>query len=58
MPLTSIISKHPWAIKERWVMSNMLPMTTGQIGNPVTMLVSVITNNRLLHLVRLLIVSS
>jgi hypothetical protein len=58
MPLTSIISKHPWAIKERWVMSNMLSMTTGQIGNPVTMLVSVITNDRLLHVIRSLTVRS
>ena len=58
MPLTSISSQDPWTIKERWVMSNMLPMTTGQIGNPVTMLVSVITNDRLLHVVRSLTLSS
>jgi hypothetical protein len=58
MLLTPVIGQNPWAVEERWVMSNMLPMTTGQIGNPVTMLVSVITNDRLLHVVRLLIVSS
>jgi hypothetical protein len=39
-------------------MSNMLSMTTGQIGNPVTILVLMIANDRLLHVVRSLTVRS
>jgi hypothetical protein len=58
MLLTSVIGKSPWAVEERRVMSNMLPMTTGQIGNPVAMLILVIPNDRLLHVVRSLTVSS
>ncbi len=58
MLLTSVIGQDPWAVEERRVMSNMLPMTTGQIGNPVAMLILVIPNDRLLHVVRSLTVSS
>lgn len=58
MALTPVIGQDPWTIKERWVMSNMLSMTTGQIGNPVAMLVLMITDDRLLHVVRSLTVRS
>jgi hypothetical protein len=49
MPLTPAVGKNPWAVEERWVMSNMLPVPTGQIGNPIAMFVLVIADDRLLH---------
>jgi len=51
MPFTSTLRENPWAVEKRRVMSNMLSMTTGQIGNPVAVLVLVVTNDRLLHLI-------
>ncbi|CUS39279.1 hypothetical protein COMA1_70124 [Candidatus Nitrospira nitrosa] len=58
MLLTSMSSQDPGAVEKRGVMSNMLSMTTGQIGNPVAMLVLMIANDRLLHVVRSLTVRS
>lgn len=52
MPLTPNRSENPWSVEERWVVSNMLAVTTGQISNPVAMLVLVVTNDGLLHTVR------
>lgn len=58
MLLTSMSGQDPGAVEKRGVMSNMLSMTTGQIGNPVAMLVLMIANDRLLHVVRSLTVRS
>ena len=52
MLLTSMSGKDPWAVEERWVMTNMLSVTTGQISDPVAILILVIINDRLLHVVR------
>ncbi len=46
---SSTIGQHPWTVEERWMMSDMLPMTTAQIGNPVATLVLMVTNDGLPH---------
>jgi hypothetical protein len=58
MLLTAMSGQDPGTVEERWVMSNMLSMTTGQIGNPVTVLVLVVASDGLLHVLRSLTVRS
>lgn len=42
--------EHPRTIRERRLMPDVLSMTTGQIGDPVTILILVISDDRLLHI--------
>jgi hypothetical protein len=49
MPLATVGSESPWTVKEWWLMTNMLPVTTGQVGNPVALFVLMVANDRLLH---------
>lgn len=43
--------EHPRAIREWRLMPHVLSMTTGQIGDPVTIVILVISDDRLLHVV-------
>ena len=54
MLLTPSDGKHPRAIREWRLMPYVLPMTTGQIGNPIAMVILVISDDGLLHVVMLL----
>jgi hypothetical protein len=55
MLLTSSDGKHPRSIDERWLMPYVLSMTTDQIGNPVTIFILVISDDRLLHSTMILV---
>ena len=52
---TSSDSEHPRAIREWRLVPYVLPMPTGQIGNPVTIVILVISDDRLLHAVTMLL---
>lgn len=58
MLLTSSSGQDPWTIEKWGVMSNMLPVATREIGNPVAVLILMIPNDRLLHVIRSLVVRS
>lgn len=47
--------EHPRAIREWRLMPYVLSMTTGQIGDPVTIVILVISDDRLLHVVMTLV---
>jgi hypothetical protein len=47
--------EYPRPIGERRLMPYVLSMTTGQIGNPVALLILMIPNDRLLHIVMMLV---
>jgi len=47
--LASSSCQDPWATCERRLMPHMLSMTASQIGHPITLLILMKTNNRLLH---------
>jgi len=51
---TSSDGKHPRAIREWRLVPYVLPMTTGQIGNPIAIVILVISNDGLLHVGMLL----
>jgi hypothetical protein len=55
MLLTASDGEYPRAIDEGGVMPYVLPMTTGQVGYPVTLFILVISDNWLLHPVMILI---
>ena len=55
MPLTSSDGEYPRAIDEGRLMSDVLPMATGQIGDPVALFILVISDDRLLHVVMILV---
>jgi hypothetical protein len=55
MLLTSDYCQHPGTIRERGLMPHVLPMTAGQIGNPVVLFILMISDDRLLHLVLTLV---
>lgn len=48
-------SEYPRAIDERGLMPYVLSMTTGQVGNPVALLILVIADDRLLHSAMILV---
>ena len=52
---TSSDSEHPRAIREWRLVPYVLPMPTGQIGHPVTLVILVISDDRLLHVVTILV---
>jgi hypothetical protein len=41
--------QHPGTIRERRLMTHMLPMAASQVSHPIAMLILMKTNNRLLH---------
>lgn len=43
--------EYPRAIREGGLMPNVLSMPTGQIGNPIALVILVIADDRLLHIV-------
>jgi hypothetical protein len=49
MPFTSGHGENPWAIREWRLMPYMLSMTTRQLGNPIAIVVLVISDDGLLH---------
>lgn len=49
MPFTSGDGENPWAIRKRRLMPYMLPMTTRQLGNPIAIVILVISDDGLLH---------
>jgi len=55
VPLTPCDGDYPRAIDEGGLMSDVLPMAAGQIGYPVTLFILVISDDRLLHLVMILV---
>lgn len=55
MLLASSDGEYPGAIDEGGLMPDMLPMATGQIGHPVTLFILVISDDRLLHRVMILL---
>jgi len=54
MLLTSSDGEYPRAIDEGGLMSDVLPVATGQIGYPVALFILVISDDWLLHLVLIL----
>jgi hypothetical protein len=50
MPLTSGDGENPRAIRERRLMPYMLPMTTCQLGDPIAIVILVISDDGLLHI--------
>ena len=52
---TSSDSEHPRAIREWRLVPYVLPMPTGQISHPVTIVILVISDDRLLHAVTMLL---
>ena len=55
IPLSSGDGEHPRAIREGRLMPYVLSMTTGQIGNPIAIVILVISDDRLLHVVMILV---
>ncbi len=53
--LSSSDGEYPRAIREWRLMPHVLSMTTSQIGNPIAIVILVISNDRLLHVVRILV---
>ena len=51
MLLPSGDGEHPRAIREWRLMPYVLSMTTGQVGNPIAIVILVISNDGLLHVV-------
>jgi hypothetical protein len=49
MPITPSDGKNPRAIREWRLMSYMLPMTARQLGNPIAIVILVISDDGLLH---------
>src|SRR6185437_1321380 len=47
--------EHPRAIREWRLMPHVLSMTTGQIGNPIAIVILMISHDRLLHVVMILV---
>lgn len=47
--------EHPRAIREGRLMPNVLSMPTGQIGDPIAIVILVISDDRLLHIVMILV---
>ena len=47
-------SEYPRAIREWRLMPHVLSMTTGQIGNPIAIVILVISDDGLLHVVMIL----
>ncbi len=48
-------SENPRPTREWRLMTYVLSMTTGQIGNPIAVVVLVVSNDRLLHIVMILV---
>jgi hypothetical protein len=48
-------SEYPRAIREWRLMPHVLSMTTGQIGNPIAIVILVISDDGLLHVVMILV---
>ena len=49
MPSPAFRREHPRAREERRLMAHMLPMTAGQVGDPVAVLIQVVPDDRLVH---------
>lgn len=49
MPLPSSDGENPRAIRKWRLMPYMLPMTTRQLGNPIAIVILVISDDGLLH---------
>ncbi len=49
MALTAGFGQYPGAGGERWLMPHMLSMAAGQVGHPVSLLILMISDDRLLH---------
>ena len=49
MLVTALGGDGPRAIHERRLMADMLPMTAGQIGHPITLFIEMIPDNGLIH---------
>lgn len=49
MVLSSGNRKYPWPVRHGWMMAHMLAMTARQIGDPISLFVLMISDNRLLH---------
>jgi hypothetical protein len=55
MLVASSDGKHPGAIREWRLMPHVLSMTTGQLGNPIAIVILVISDDGLLHVVMILV---
>ena len=49
MLFSSDLAHYPRSIEEWRLMSHVLPMATGQLSDPISVLVLVISDDRLLH---------
>ena len=49
MCASSALCHDPWPVGHRWLVADMLAMTTLQIGHPVTIFVKMKSDNGLLH---------
>ncbi len=39
----------PWPFNQGGIMAYMLPVSTGQVGNPILVFILMISDNRLIH---------
>lgn len=49
MLLTTLPRQDPGAVRHRWLMPYMLPMSTGKVRHPVPLFVLMIAHNRLVQ---------
>jgi len=49
MGLASFNGKNPWTLSKRGIMADMLPVAAGQISHPITHVILMEPDNRLIH---------
>jgi len=49
LSLAAFFRKNPWPVDERRLMAHMLSVATGQIGNPIPVLILMKADNHSLH---------